>query len=88
MKVYQVPPGSTMSIYTLTGELVREDIKEYPYGSGWILWDGTNNYYAPVSSGIYYYVILDSGGSVLLKGKLLVIMTEKPLEPLIGIFTK
>jgi hypothetical protein len=88
LKVYKVPEGSSMSLYSLTGELVAHNIMEKPYGSGWIYWDGTNNYYVPVSSGIYYYVILDKGGSTLLKGKLLVIMTEKPNISPIGILTK
>jgi hypothetical protein len=88
LKAYQVPAEATMSIYTVSGELVVDKLRERPSGSGWIIWDGKNKYYAPVSSGIYYYVILDKGGSVLLKDKLLVIMSEKPPDQPFGAFTK
>jgi hypothetical protein len=86
LKVYKVPGGSCMCIYSLTGELVVQ----VPASGEWIYWNGTNNYNVPVSSGIYYYVIQDKcpGGATLLKGKLLVIMTEKPNISPIGILTK
>ncbi|HVZ80520.1 MAG TPA: hypothetical protein VHE12_06900 [bacterium] len=70
LKAYQVPPGATMGIYTLSGEQVLPPMS--PDGLGWIKWDGKNQNGVPVSAGIYYYVIT-KGSTVLLKGKLLIV---------------
>jgi hypothetical protein len=70
LRAYQVPPGSTMSFYTVSGELVRT-LSET---NGIILWDGRNNNGVEVSTGTYYYVI-QSGTTVLLTGKILVLIT-------------
>lgn len=70
LKAYQVPSGSTMSFYTVSGELVRS-LSE---SNGVILWDGRNNNGMEVSTGTYYYVI-QSGTTVILTGKILVLIT-------------
>jgi len=69
LKVYQAPPGSDLSIYTVSGELVKTSMVD---GNGWILWDGRNRYGIPVSGGIYYYVV-QSGNNNLLTGTLLIV---------------
>jgi hypothetical protein len=61
--------GTTMSIYTASGEPVMLDLQSV---SGTITWDGRNKNGAKVSSGLYVYLIRD-GKTVLLHGKLLVI---------------
>jgi hypothetical protein len=58
-----------MDFYTVSGELVRALTES----GGEILWDGRNLYGNMVSTGTYFYVI-KSGETVLLKGKLLVLM--------------
>jgi hypothetical protein len=70
LRVYQVPQGATLGIYTLSGEQVLTPLS--PDSQGWIKWKGINQNGVPVSSGIYYYVIKD-GSTVLLKGKLLIL---------------
>ncbi len=67
LKAYQVPPGSTMTLYTVSGEPVNT-VGET---NGLILWDGRNKNGHIVSSGIYYYVIQNSG-KLLYRGKLLI----------------
>lgn len=70
LKVYQVPSGATMNIYTLSGELVIGPLN--PDSNGYITWDGRNKNKVWVSNGIYYYVIKNSG-KILLSGKILYI---------------
>jgi hypothetical protein len=67
LKVYQAPPGSKLSVYTVSGELVSS--KEVN-NEGWILWDGRNRFGVPVAAGIYFYAV-KSGDQVLLEGPLL-----------------
>jgi len=71
LKAYMVPTGSTMSFYSVSGELVRS-VGE---SGGWIKWDGRNNNGAMVSTGTYYYVI-QSNSTTLLKGKVLVLIDQ------------
>jgi hypothetical protein len=68
LKVSGLPPGSTVSFYTVSGELVNKSSEV----AGWAYWDGTNPQGRLVSSGIYYYIVLN-GKQVLLRGKLLFI---------------
>ncbi len=68
LKVSGLPPGSTVSFYTVSGELVYKSAEV----AGWAYWDGTNPQDRLVSSGIYYYIVLN-GKQVLLRGKLLFI---------------
>jgi len=58
-----------MDIYTISGEKINH-ILEF---GGLIGWDGRNNFGAMVSTGTYYYVI-QTKASVILKGKVLVLM--------------
>ncbi len=68
LKVSGLPPGATVSFYTVSGELVYKSAEV----AGWAYWDGTNPQGRLVSSGIYYYIVLN-GKQVLLRGKLLFI---------------
>lgn len=70
LKAYMVPTSATMTIYTLSGELVRSSLT--PDSTGLITWDGKNNKTVWVSDGIYYYVIQNKG-STLATGKILFI---------------
>ncbi len=67
LKAYLCPSGSSMEIYTVSGELVNTEREV----NGLIEWDGRNDFGNKVSSGIYYYAI-KKGDRVLLTGKLLV----------------
>jgi hypothetical protein len=69
LKAGIAPSGSTMDLYTVSGESVIH-LHEV---DGMILWDGRNKYGVKVSGGIYYYII-KNGGSTLLSGKLLIII--------------
>jgi len=74
LKAEQVPTGSTLSLYTLSGEMVVGPLTEGSPGSspGRIVWRyGLNNQGVLVASGIYYYVV-ENGSTKLLAGKLLV----------------
>jgi hypothetical protein len=71
-KAYQVPAGATMSIYTVSGELVFG-----PQGAdstGLIWWNGKNKSGTKVSTGVYYYVIQVGNSKPILMGKVLVVM--------------
>jgi flagellar hook assembly protein FlgD len=68
LKAGVVPPGSTLSIYTVSGELVNS-LQE---SGGLITWDGRNKNGALVSRGIYYYVV-QSGQTVLLTNNIIVL---------------
>lgn len=63
-----LPPGATVGIYTLTGELVNK----VPESNHFAVWDGKNQNGNPVSSGVYYYVI-QKGDTVIKTGKLIVV---------------
>jgi hypothetical protein len=74
-----VAPTATMSIYTITGELVVSYCQNcpptdiyYDPATGTINWTGRNSKNYMVSTGVYFYVI-QSGGKTLLSGKILVI---------------
>jgi hypothetical protein len=69
LKAEQVPAGATLSLYTLSGELTVGPLGEVVPGR--IEWNGRNKQGAPVSPGIYYFVI-ENGGTKLLVGKILV----------------
>jgi len=70
LRAYQVPPGATMSVYTVSCELVLPPLS--PDATGLITWNGTNKNGRTVSSGIYYYVI-QASHKTLLAGKILVL---------------
>ncbi len=73
LKIGCLAPGSTVSIYTLSGEKVwSSNQSSFIYGSPFTgTWNGSNDNGVPVSPGIYFYVI-QSGGKVTAKGKFLV----------------
>jgi hypothetical protein len=56
---YDVPDGGgtvTMSIYDVSGRLVRTLIDGYrPGGAGSVVWNGLNDHGQPLASGIYFY---------------------------------
>jgi hypothetical protein len=76
LKIGCLAPGSTVSIYTISGEKIwSSDQSSFVYGSPFTgTWNGTNENGVPVSPGIYFYVI-QSGGKVTAKGKFLVVKT-------------
>ena len=51
VKITNLPPRCTMSIYTTEGALVRTLRKDN--SDTWIYWDLTNNYQVPIASGVY-----------------------------------
>jgi flagellar hook assembly protein FlgD len=57
MTFTNVPAGAKISIYTLTGELVKEITA---YNTGTAAWDGTNSSGNNVSTGIYFALIKDN----------------------------
>lgn len=67
LKVGLMPPGSTFSIYTVSGELVIKASEV----QGYVHWDDRNRFGSFVSAGIYYYVV-QQGTQTLLTGKLLI----------------
>ncbi len=71
LKVSCLPPGAYVDFYTVSGERVQR-VQET---NGLALWSGLNLYGSPVSSGIYYYVVI-SGGNTLLEGKILLSRNE------------
>src|SRR6185369_17278326 len=67
LKVSCVPPGGTVSFFTLSGELAQK-IGQI---NGMVLWDGRNQRGVLVSSAVYFYVI-QQGERVVQRGKLMV----------------
>ena len=74
LKIGCVPPGASVSIYTLSGEAVwGANQSSFQYGSpDTEIWDGTNQNGVLVSPGIYYYAVMD-GNRLLLRGKFMVV---------------
>ena len=68
LKISCLPEGSAALFYTLSGEFVARVESEGSLAT----WDGHNQNNAPVSPGIYYYVV-QQGRDVLQSGKLLVL---------------
>ena len=68
LKFSCLPDGSTVEIYTLSGELVCRVTPVAQLAQ----WDGRNLNGVLVSSGIYYYVVRQ-GSSALAEGKFLVL---------------
>ena len=69
LNVYEAPAGSSLCIYTVSGELVASKLVN---DNNWIYWDGRNRFGVPVSAGIYFYII-KTGSAVLMQGTLLVL---------------
>jgi hypothetical protein len=51
VKITNIPPRCTISIYTTDGSLVQTMRKDN--SDTWIYWDLTNNYQVPIASGVY-----------------------------------
>ncbi|HDI00386.1 MAG TPA: hypothetical protein ENF74_05295 [Firmicutes bacterium] len=58
---HNLPEGSSLRIFSLSGELVRS---LSPEGSGEVTWDGDNDAGYLVGSGVYLYVVKDPQGKV------------------------
>jgi len=73
LKIGCLTPGSTVTIYTLSGEKVwSTGQSSFQYGVPYTAtWDGRNQDGAQVSPGVYYYVILQ-GGQATQRGKFLI----------------
>ena len=69
IKFANVAPGSTISIYTLSGEFV---VTIQPAASR-PKWDLKNKNNRQVSAGVYFYVIRNNFSGQILKGKLFVV---------------
>lgn len=72
LKAYYVPTGTTMSYYSVSGELVNSLGETTPHE---IDWDGRNGKGAMVSPGVYIYV-LRNNNTTLLSGKVLVLTNK------------
>jgi len=69
LKFDNLPPGSTIVIYTVSGEaVVSLNSRGIRYE-----WNGKNSVGMPVSPGIYYYLITNRESSQVQKGKLYII---------------
>jgi hypothetical protein len=68
LKVGCLPPGANVSIYSVSGELIRR----IPESSGLAVWDGHNQVGVDAAPGIYFYTIRH-GGDLLLKGTLMIV---------------
>lgn len=68
VKVGCLPPGSTVTFFTLSAEKVRQ-LQET---NSQVEWDGRNEQGTTISAGTYYYVV-QSGELVLTRGKILIV---------------
>lgn len=73
LKIGCLTPGSTVTIYTLSGEKVwSTGQSSFQYGVPYTAtWDGRNQNGVPVSPGVYFYVIQE-GSQAVQRGKFLV----------------
>jgi hypothetical protein len=69
LKIINLPPDSTVQIYTISGELVNF----FDEQGSVVKWDGENTERSMASPGIYYYVIKDKNNRLLCKGKIFLI---------------
>lgn len=69
VKFTNIVPGSTVEIYTISGEFVNSMDAQ----SVIITWYCRNRMGSRVSPGIYYYLIRDSGGNARYRGKLFIV---------------
>lgn len=70
VKFSNVPPGSELTIATISGEIVYAiDV----IGQVRAKWDGRNNRGQRVSAGIYYYIVRNMQSGQITRGKLFVV---------------
>jgi hypothetical protein len=69
LKFENIVPGSTIFIYTVSGELVRTINTSLIRAE----WNGDNSKGRIVSEGIYYFVIKNPNSSTALRGKIFVV---------------
>jgi sugar lactone lactonase YvrE len=68
LKIINLPTGSNIVVYTISGELVISISAQTPV----VYWNGRNAYNSPISPGVYYYVI-KSGSDILRAGTIFVV---------------
>jgi hypothetical protein len=70
LKVIGMPAGSTLNIYTVSGEMVKRQQAGNGF-NGWTEWDCRSDWGDIAATGVYYYVIrLDD--RTLAKGALVI----------------
>jgi hypothetical protein len=67
LKIQGVPPGATVNLYTVSGELVHRETAT----GALIEWDGKTLNGRVVATGIYYYVVRQ-GNETLAEGVLVI----------------
>jgi hypothetical protein len=70
IKFVNLPPNCTVQIYTISGEGV---ISLNTLAGSRVVWDGKNRNGREVSTGIYYYVVLNKYSKQVVRGKIFVI---------------
>jgi len=70
IKFTNLPPNSTVQIYTLSGENV---ISLSTMAGTRVVWEGRNSKGKEVGTGIYYYVILNKNSKEIVKGKVFIV---------------
>jgi uncharacterized repeat protein (TIGR01451 family) len=70
IKFVNLPPNCTVQIYTISGEGV---ISLNTLAGSRVVWDGKNRNGREVSTGIYYYVVLNKYSKQVVKGKIFII---------------
>jgi hypothetical protein len=70
LKVIGMPDGSTLNIYTVSGERIKKQESGNGY-NGWTEWDGRNEWGETAATGTYFYVIR-LGDRTLAEGSLVI----------------
>ena len=70
LKVVNMPEGSTLNIYTVSGERVKSQQAGNGY-NGWTEWDGVSDWGKVAATGVYYYVVR-LGDKTLAEGSLII----------------
>ncbi len=69
LKFANLPRGTQISIYTISGELVMD----FNAKSAYVYWDGKNINKKMSAAGVYYYVLKYNSGKSILTGKIFLI---------------
>ncbi len=70
IKFVNLPPNCSVQIYTLSGESV---IALNTFTGSRVTWDGKNRLGREVSTGIYYYVVLNKYSKQVVRGKIFIV---------------